>query len=83
MIWSLINWLGVFLAIIGTLYVSAFRRVYLGHLFWFAANAMLILHALHGGEWAYLFLFSTYMVITLVGIRRWRPINQEDRDNST
>jgi hypothetical protein len=73
MIWSLVNWLGVLLAISGTLCISALRRVYLGHLFWFAANVLLILHALHGREWAYLFMFSVYLVITIIGIRRWKP----------
>lgn len=69
--WLAVHWTGASLAILGTIFVSAFRDPYVGNWIWLAANVLLITCSVRNKAWPFVFMFSVYWILSVVGILNW------------
>ena len=69
---NIIWWVFVGIAIVGTVYISILRKVYLGHVFWIIANVGLIVCNAYMKIWPMVGLFSIYLILSSWGLFRWR-----------
>jgi len=68
----MLSWFFVLIAIVGTLCVSAFKKVFIGHWLWLISTIGLVLCYINISEWPMVFLFSVYGAISAVGLFRWK-----------
>ena len=71
---TLLDWILVLVAVIGTVHVSVLKRAYVGHWFWVASNLGLLVTKAWAGDYPMAVLFGTYLVISVVGVKRWREV---------
>lgn len=69
MMWTIINWILVILAITGTLLNVKKNRW--GFVFWIVSNVGLVVYFIHYDIWAQAVLFGVYAMIALWGFVKW------------
>jgi len=65
-------WIGIAVAFTGTLLVSAFKEVRLGHACWIASNALLLTLNLAVGSLPMAVLFALYLGLSFYGVVNWK-----------
>ncbi len=73
MLVTITHWTAAALGILGALLV-ALMRPRAGFAVWLPANVLWITWATVHHYWAMVVMFAVYLVITVVGLWRWRPV---------
>lgn len=69
MVWTLLNWIMSFIALIGTIF-NAEKNIY-GFIFWLISNLYMSIRFCVIGEYAQSMLFLIYFLLAIRGIAVW------------